>query len=121
LVLAAAGDDEGGERADQRRQRSGDARDRGDVHASWLRTLISAWRVRWTGHLSAISRRRARCSSSSAPSTRMTRRISSILPALVSQSSQSVAWIFWWVSSTETPSRGHLLRSAYMRRVIDVQ
>src|SRR5262249_39054218 len=60
--------------------------------------------VRWTGHLSAISIRRARCAASSGPSSVMVRSMRSILPSLVSQSAQSAAWIFSCVSLTDTPA-----------------
>ena len=53
--------------------------------------LISDVSVRCTGHLLAISSRRARCSSESGPVRMISRSILSSIPCLVSQSAQSAA------------------------------
>src|SRR6516162_5183030 len=79
---------------------------------STVRMSTSDVSVRWTGHLSAISKSRRRCSASSAPGNVMARSMRSIIPSLVSQSSQSAAWIRPWRSSTVTRSSGSALRSA---------
>jgi len=52
---------------------------------------ISDFNVRCTGHLSAISINRLRCSASSVPSSVMIRSIRSTMPSLVSQFAQSPA------------------------------
>src|SRR5262249_29659931 len=77
---------------------------------STVRMSTSDVSVRWTGHLSAISKSRWRCSASSAPRNVMARSIRSIIPSLVSQSSQSAAWMRAWLSSTVTRSSGSALR-----------
>src|SRR5262245_53394670 len=79
---------------------------------STVRMSTSDVSVRWTGHLSAISKSRRRCSASSAPRNVMARSMRSIIPSLVSQSSQSAAWMRAWLSSTVTRSSGSALRSA---------
>ena len=56
--------------------------------------LISDVSVRWTGHFSAISGSRARCSAVSAPRSAMSVSIWSSRPSRVSHSAQSAAWIF---------------------------
>ena len=52
-------------------------------HPGTSRILISPVSVRWTGHISAISRSRARCSSSSGPESSFRRSIRSIRPRRV--------------------------------------
>ena len=54
---------------------------------------ISDFSVRCTGHLSAISSSRLRCSASSGPSIVILRSMRSTMPSLVSQLRQSSAWI----------------------------
>src|SRR6185312_2350780 len=77
----------------------------------WISTFDSS--VWCTGHLSAISISRLRCSASSGPSSVMARSMWSTLLTLVSQVSQSWAWIFFsWLSRTETFSSGIFLKSA---------
>ncbi len=66
------------------------ARRRGS-YTNRLEISISEVSVRWTGHLSAISSRRRRCSSVSSPRTSISRSIWSSLPSLVSQRAQSSA------------------------------
>ena len=74
--------------------------------------VTSECSVRCTGHLFAISSSFARCAASSAPSSRITRSIRSILPSRVSHSAQSAAWIWSCFSSTSTRSSGSPFRSA---------
>jgi SAM-dependent methyltransferase len=88
---------------------------------SRVRMLISEVSVRCTGHISAISRSRWRCSELSAPRRLSSVSIRSSLPSLVSQSAQSAAWIFVWLRVTLTASSGHCLRRAYSATVMEVQ
>ena len=82
----------------------------GVVTRVWM--WISEVSVRWTGHRSAISPRRLRCSSLSGPPTMTSRSIRSSLPSLVSQVTQSLAWILSCERRTSTVSSGHPLLRA---------
>lgn len=73
------------------------------------------------GHLSAMSSSRLRCWSSRSPWRVISRWMRSTMPDRVTQVAQSSAWMREWRSTTSTRSSGQPLRSAYIRRVIEVQ
>jgi MATE family multidrug resistance protein len=89
--------------------------------ASRVSIRTSEVSVRCTGHLLAISSRRARCSSDSSPSSTSSRSTWSRSPCFVSQSAQSCAWMRAWRRRTVTARNGHCFRRAYMETVMEVQ